>query len=108
MRIRSVIKWFVAMLVLVAVGAAGTVWWFWNRSDQLLYDQLVVQLSEKAPGWNIQLGDAHFDWQNQSRVYLTQLSFQAPDQNSPLMEIPSAHCLPRWGIVTRQHADCHS
>jgi len=90
MRIRSVIKWFVAMLVLVAVGAAGTVWWFWNRSDQLLYDQLVVQLSEKAPGWNIQLGDAHFDWQNQSRVYLTQLSFQAPDQNSPLMEIPSA------------------
>ncbi|MDG2389175.1 MAG: hypothetical protein P8M30_07630 [Planctomycetaceae bacterium] len=90
MRIRSVIKWFLAMVLLAAVGTAGTVWWFWNRSDQILYDQLVSQLSEKAPGWNIHLGDAHFDWQNQSRVYLSQLSFQAPGQASPLLEIPSA------------------
>ncbi|MBD3676033.1 MAG: hypothetical protein HUJ26_21195 [Planctomycetaceae bacterium] len=90
MRIRSVFKWFVFLLLLAAVGVAGTFWWFWNQSDQLLYNKILSKLEEKAPGWSIQLGDANFDWQNQSRVYLSNLSLRAPGQTSPLIEVPTA------------------
>lgn len=90
MRIRSVFKWFLLLLVLAAVGLAGTFWWFWRQSDQILYDKILAKLEEKAPGWTVQLGDAQFDWQNQSRVYLSNLNLRAPGEASPLIEVPTA------------------
>lgn len=90
MRIRSVLKWLLVFVCLAALGAGGSVWWFWSRSDQMLYEQVLTKLQQKAPDWEVTLGDARFDWQNQSRVNLSNLSLKPPGATQPLLHIPAA------------------
>src|SRR5262245_25940328 len=75
------------LLVLVAAGAAGAyAWIIWNQSDELLRQTAEERLNEIAPGWNIGIRSARFDFYGQ--VHLYDVTVPGDDPHSPLMEAP--------------------
>jgi hypothetical protein len=90
MRIRSVLKWFLLFVFLAVVVVGAIVWRMWRHSDQILYQQILTKLEQKASGWEVTLGNARFDWTNQSRIYLSNLSLKPPGASEPLLFIPAS------------------
>lgn len=90
MNIRGTLKWLLFLVVVVGIGVAATAWWYWKRSDEILRQELLSHLAEALPGWEIDIGDARFDWDNQSKIYLSELRVAIAGESEPLLVIPTA------------------
>ena len=85
MSVRKTIKWLVLIVVVIGVAGGGFGYWKWSTLNRELLRTVREQFAEVAPGWNIQVESARFDWHR--RIHLYNLSLQSSD-GSPLLRIP--------------------
>lgn len=90
MKIRTTLKWLAFLIVVAGIGGAGTAWWFWRHSDEMLRQSLLERFAQAAPDWDVTIAEARFDWQNHSRVDLTDLQLKPKGDPYVLLSIPRA------------------
>ena len=88
MDIRKTIQWLVVLVVLAGLTAGGYAYWVWNQSDELLRQAIVSRVREAAPGWNVQIAQARFDWLSRRHVHIYDVTLAPADRSGPLVSIP--------------------
>ncbi len=86
LKLSSILKWIVILVLLIAVCAGGVLCWAWINSDRLVQDALVRSLEQKAPGWNVELGHTRFDGVN--KVHVHDIVIRDPNSGEQLAHIP--------------------
>lgn len=106
MTVRGVLKSFVGLLLIAAAVGAVAAYRFWSASDELLRRSVLERLAESAPGWQVAIGRARFDWNRHVRLYDVRL--QPADQPHALLEAPEiiVH-LDRESLAERQEVLIH-
>ncbi|MGH7128432.1 MAG: hypothetical protein ACREIV_07670, partial [Planctomycetaceae bacterium] len=85
MSLRTTIKWCLTLTGLVVLAGVGMAAWVWSRSDDWLEEKILKNLAETAPGWQIEIGRAHYDWNR--RVEMRGVTICA-GENEPLVTLP--------------------
>jgi hypothetical protein len=82
----SILKWMVVLVLLIAVGAGGSAYWYYVRSDEMLRVEVLKQLASMAPDLKFNIERANFDFSG--RVRLLGLSIQLPEDVEPALYVP--------------------
>jgi hypothetical protein len=86
--IRKTLKWMFLLLLAGGAAAGGCAYYFWNQSDEILRQMLLERLHEMAPGWEVSISGARFDFSGRIRVF--DLNLKAGDGFSTLLHVPEA------------------
>ncbi|MEX2288192.1 MAG: AsmA-like C-terminal region-containing protein [Planctomycetaceae bacterium] len=109
MTFRKTMKWLIAIVVLLGLAGGAYGFYLWNQSDELLRAAVVEKLAEIAPGWDIRVRSARFDWLSRRRVYLNDVEIQTPGHNGPMAVLPEiVLTIDRERLEERQEIDVES
>ncbi|GAB4134981.1 MAG: hypothetical protein Tsb009_00730 [Planctomycetaceae bacterium] len=86
MTVRKTIKWCLAIILLIVAAGAGYGYWLWSNANQLLLEKVRAELAQRAPGWEIEVGSARFDWSR--RIHLYDVTLRVKEDAHPLARIP--------------------
>lgn len=86
--VRKTIKWMLWIVVAAGLSGGGYVYWKWSDANQLLLQNVRKALAEKAPGWDVSVGSARFDWHR--RIHLYDLTLKSRDGKSEIVKLPEA------------------
>lgn len=98
-------RWLIALVLLGGAAAAAGSYYYWNQSDEWLRQMVLAKLHETAPGWNVEIGRARFDFSGRIRLY--DLKLRIPDNTSPLLEIPEAIVVVDREKIAEKHPPVH-
>lgn len=74
------------VIVLMTVSAAGAFsYWFWQRSDELLAEQVRAKIREIAPHWKVDFDRTRFDWVR--KVHLYDVLLTAPGETDATLRV---------------------
>lgn len=88
MSLRKTVKWLVLIVAVLAAAGGGYGYWWWSHANQKLLQTLRKELAEAAPGWNVTVESARFDWHRRIHVY--NLTLKSRDGRATLLRIPEA------------------
>ena len=84
--LRKTLKWFAAIVFLLAAAAGGYGYWLWHHCDEYLLKILIAKQQELAPDWDVEIGRAHFDWHR--RVHIYDVKIKARGQKRTILTLP--------------------
>ncbi|MGE3315480.1 MAG: hypothetical protein AB7O26_10220 [Planctomycetaceae bacterium] len=85
MTIRKTIQWMLVIVVLLASAGGAFAYWVWQRSDELLREQVLVKIREIAPHWEVEIGRARFDLVR--KIHLHDVSLSSRNANEPTLRV---------------------
>jgi len=88
MSVRKTVKWLLLIVALLAAGGGGYGYWRWSNANRVLLQTLREELADAAPGWNIEVESARFDWHR--RIHIFNLTLKSPDGRATLLRVPEA------------------
>lgn len=88
MTARKTIKWFLLIVLVLGLAGGGYAYWVWSNANKLLLQNVRESIAEMAPGWDVEVGAARFDWHR--RVHLYDVTLKSPDGSGEIVRIPEA------------------
>lgn len=85
---RKTIKWFLVIVLVLGLAGGGYAYWVWSNANRLLLQNVRETIAEMAPGWDVEIGAARFDWHR--RVHIYDVTLKSPDGNGEMLRIPEA------------------
>jgi len=84
--VRKTIQWLLLIVAVLASLGGGYVYWRWSTANEQLLQTIREELAERAPGWNITVASARFDWHR--RVHLHNITVKDKDGKTVIARIP--------------------
>ncbi|MFQ5731820.1 MAG: hypothetical protein ACE5KM_07685, partial [Planctomycetaceae bacterium] len=69
MSLRKTIKWMLSIVVALGLAGGGYAYWMWSHANALLLEHIRAAVAQKAPGWDVEIGAAKFDWHRRIHIY---------------------------------------
>ncbi|MCH8828510.1 MAG: hypothetical protein IID45_02930 [Planctomycetes bacterium] len=86
MTVRKTLKWFFAIVVFAGLLGGGYGYYLWTNANKLLLAEVREKVAEIAPGWDVKIGSARFDWNRRIHLYDVTLTLQG--DSSPALILP--------------------
>lgn len=103
--LRRTLRWLLFLVLLGGAGGGAYVYYYWNQGDELLRQAVLTKLEEQAPGWNIEIGRARFDFAG--RIRLHDVRLRVPEHPEPFVEIPEVVLVVDRDRITEKNPPVH-
>ena len=84
---RTFLRWFVIILILVFVGSLAALAYFWKNFDPNRYRPFLERQLSKQTHFQTELGTLSLDWKGGLGLHADWLRLRRPEQESPFIEV---------------------